>query len=114
TIKAQLGAGVNATLLLDLSQLAGTDTAGRPMLYAPAQFASGSSVSHWDLSLFPNQVMEPNIAGDLFHSVTPPRDLTFSLLKDIGWRFNPSAAPTLLVEEGTTNTAAAEDSVTHV
>jgi hypothetical protein len=29
--------------------------------------------------------MEPAINTDLTHSVTPPQDLTFPLLKDIGW-----------------------------
>jgi hypothetical protein len=29
--------------------------------------------------------MEPAINGDLTHEVTPPFDLTFMLLKDIGW-----------------------------
>src|SRR4029077_12500943 len=29
--------------------------------------------------------MEPNISGDLSHSVTIPLDLTASLLQDIGW-----------------------------
>jgi hypothetical protein len=29
--------------------------------------------------------MEPSINDDLTHEVTPPRDLTFPLLQDIGW-----------------------------
>jgi hypothetical protein len=29
--------------------------------------------------------MEPAINGDLTHSVIAPQDLTFALLKDIGW-----------------------------
>ena len=29
--------------------------------------------------------MEPAINSDLTHSVVPPRDLTLSLLRDIGW-----------------------------
>jgi hypothetical protein len=29
--------------------------------------------------------MEPAISADLTHSVTVPVDLTFELLKDIGW-----------------------------
>jgi hypothetical protein len=29
--------------------------------------------------------MEPSINGDLTHEVTPPNDLTFPLLQDIGW-----------------------------
>jgi len=29
--------------------------------------------------------MEPAINGDLTHEVTPPNDLTYRLLQDIGW-----------------------------
>jgi hypothetical protein len=55
-------------------------------MYAPDPYQPGSSVSHWDTSLFPNQLMEPAINADLTHEVTPPQDLTFPLLLDIGWR----------------------------
>lgn len=48
-------------------------------------FQCGSSVSHFDTSAFPNQLMEPAINGDLTHEVTIPNDLTFQLFKDIGW-----------------------------
>lgn len=85
TVKGQLTAGVNATLLLDVSAAAGADGQGHALLYAPNPIESGSSVSHWDTSLFPNQLMEPDDTGDLTHSVTPPQDLTASLLRDIGW-----------------------------
>ena len=83
TIKGQ--SNVNASLLLDTTSAAGTDSSGRPLLYAPNPWESGSSVSHWDTSAFPNQLMEPNISNDLSHNVTTPQDLTFSLLKDVGW-----------------------------
>jgi hypothetical protein len=76
SIKAQLTSGVNASLLLDTPA---------PTMYTPSSFEQGSSVSHWDTSLTPNQLMEPFISSDLTHSVVPPQDLTFSLLKDIGW-----------------------------
>ena len=85
SIKAQLGSGVNATLLFDTLARSGADTAGRPRMYAPNPWEQGSSVSHWDISAFPNQLMEPDINLDLTHSVMPPQDLTFSLLRDIGW-----------------------------
>ena len=110
TIKAQLANNVNATLFADPSAIAGVDSSARPLMYAPNPVEQGSSVSHWDLSLTPNQVMEPNISGDLLHMVTTPRDLTFSLMRDIGW--TGPVAPTILTEEGTNN-AAAVDSVTH-
>ena len=67
------------------SSFVGADAQGRGLLYAPSRFQSGSSVSHWDTSMFRNQLMEPAINSDLTHEVTPPQDLTFSLLKDIGW-----------------------------
>jgi hypothetical protein len=63
----------------------GKDASGRPLVYTPNPLQSGSSVSHWDTNATPNQLMEPNISRDLRHSVTPPQDLTFSLLRDIGW-----------------------------
>ncbi len=77
--------GVFANLGLNLAYYAGADNLNRPMMYAPNPYASGSSVSHWDTSLSPNQLMEPNINQDLSHEVTPPADMTFPLLKDIGW-----------------------------
>jgi hypothetical protein len=85
TVKGQLTVGVNAALLLDVSAPAGTDGQGHALMYAPSPIESGSSVSHWDTSLFPNQLMEPDDTGDLTHSVTAPQDLTSSLLRDIGW-----------------------------
>jgi PA domain len=89
TLKGQLGSGLNATLLLDNSALSGVDSQARALMFTPSTFSGGSSVSHWDTSLFPNQLMEPNISGDLLHSVAVPADLTGSQLRDIGWAFNP-------------------------
>ena len=89
TLKGQLGAGLNATLLLDNSALGGVDSQGRALMYTPKPVEGGSSVSHWDTSLFPNQLMEPNISGDLIHSAAVPADLTGSQLRDVGWAFNP-------------------------
>jgi hypothetical protein len=73
---------------------AGKDSSGRPLVYTPSTLQSGSSVSHWDTSATPNQLMEPNITNGLTHSVTRPQDLTFALLKDIGWCSGcPQATP---------------------
>jgi len=77
--------GMFATLGVNLALYAGADSAARAWMYAPNPYQGGSSVSHWDISAFPNQLMEPAINGDLTHEVTPPHDLTFMLLKDIGW-----------------------------
>lgn len=76
---------VTATLGVNLSVFSGADPAGHILMYAPNPYQSGSSVSHYDVSAFPNLLMEPAINGDLTHEVTPPKDLTFTLLKDIGW-----------------------------
>ena len=88
TIRSQLGSGVNATMLLEILVNA--------RMYAPNAFASGSSVSHFDSALFPNQLMEPNNSNDLSHSVMPPQDLTLSLLRDLGWSVTESWQATTL------------------
>jgi hypothetical protein len=84
-IKAQLGTGVTGTAQLDTTVRAGADAFGKALLFSPNPFQSGSSVSHWDTIAFPNLLMEPSINGDLTHSVTPPSDLTYSEMRDIGW-----------------------------
>ncbi len=70
---------------LDATRKAGADSVGRPLLYTPATLSPGSSVSHWDVTAFPNLLMEPNINADLTTTLGPPLDLTLPLLKDIGW-----------------------------
>jgi hypothetical protein len=67
------------------AQYAGADPLGRALMYAPNPFISGSSVSHFDRTMFRNQLMEPNISNDLGVGLIPPTDLTFLLLQDIGW-----------------------------
>jgi len=84
-LKANL-AGLNASLLLDMTLRAGADPAsGRALLYTPNPVVPGSTISHWDTIAFPNQLMEPAINADLTHSVEPPQDLTLPLMRDIGW-----------------------------
>ncbi|WP_296943087.1 PA domain-containing protein [uncultured Massilia sp.] len=83
--RARTQSGVVASLGLDSARLAGTDAAGRILLYTPGAYSPGSSVSHYTTEARPNQLMEPAINTDLTHDVTPPRDLTFPLLRDIGW-----------------------------
>jgi flagellar hook assembly protein FlgD len=83
-IKVALGSGtVTATLSLDATKLAGTDnlSPNRMRLYDPNPDQPGSSVSHYDVSAFPNLLMEPAINPDLTTNV----DMTFHNLDDIGW-----------------------------
>jgi len=97
-IKAQIGSTtVNGSVGLNLSMLAGADSQGRPKMNAPNPLQQGSSISHWDPSAFPNQLMEPNINDDLTHSVKAPQDLSRALFTDIGWgaeTTGPPPAPT--------------------
>jgi hypothetical protein len=85
TRRSRLKSGVSGTLGVNLSQLAGADPNGFVQMFTPNPFQSGSSVSHYDTGAFRNLLMEPAINGDLTHEVTPPFDLTYSLLLDIGW-----------------------------
>lgn len=82
TIKAQLGAGVVATIGgLHPTFKAGANDAGKVQLYAPPAIAAGSSISHWDITALPNLLMEPSITASLSDQV----DLTRHLFRDIGW-----------------------------
>jgi hypothetical protein len=74
-----------ANLGVNNAQRQYADASNRPFMYTPNPFQGGSSVSHWDTRMFPNQLMEPAINADLTHEVTTPNDLTFELLRDIGW-----------------------------
>jgi hypothetical protein len=70
---------------LSKTSLAGADAQRRITMFTPNPYQPGSSVSHYNTSAARNQLMEPAISADLTHLVTAPTDLTFELLKDIGW-----------------------------
>lgn len=77
--------GPISVLFFNELRLAGADYVGRPLLFTPNPFQQGSSVSHFDTSAKPDLLMEPSATGDDPITVVPPRDLTRSLLGDIGW-----------------------------
>ena len=83
--RSRTQSGVVASLGLDPSQRAGADAQDRILMYTPTTFQPGSTVSHYTTAAKPDQLMEPFINSDLTHAVTPPRDLTYPLLRDIGW-----------------------------
>jgi hypothetical protein len=83
--RSRTRSGVVASLGVDSERLAGTDAQRRILLYTPTTLSPGSSVSHYTTDAKQNQLMEPAINTDLSHEVTPPRDLTYPLLRDIGW-----------------------------
>lgn len=67
------------------SKSAGVSSDGRPRLYAPSVYESSSSVSHLDLSIRPDDLMEPfyNNSGDM--------TLALAMLEDMGWNVNAGA-----------------------
>jgi hypothetical protein len=87
-----IGAQVTAAVPSVLSS--GFDGSNHARVYTPNPVDPGSSVSHFDTGLTPNQLMEPNISSNLTHSVSAPQDLTLSLLLDIGWNAGPPPSPT--------------------
>jgi hypothetical protein len=63
----------------------GADAERRVTMFTPNPYQPGSSVSHYNTTATRNLLMEPAINADLTHSLSAPIDLTFELLKDIGW-----------------------------
>jgi hypothetical protein len=103
-IRALLGGGVTMTLDVDPAvPPRGADAAGRAMLYAPSPIAVGSSISHFDVSAFPNLLMEPFANLDLGSGV----DLTLDLFADLGWFGIGTPAPTVRLESPIPNPFAA-------
>ncbi len=64
-------------------------TSGRVLMYAPASLEPGSSVSHFDTSLSPNELMEPVLTSSY------QSDLATGLLFDLDWR-GPGLLPVSL------------------
>jgi hypothetical protein len=86
------GAAIKAAMLLGTVNVtlgfnnaapakAGADALNHVQIYTPSTFASGSSLSHWDVSAYPNLLMEPAITNSLHNTV----DLTFWAFGDLGW-----------------------------
>jgi Na+-translocating ferredoxin:NAD+ oxidoreductase RnfG subunit len=73
----------------EVTALAGSLTSGvnggYVQMYAPNPYESGSSVSHFDTALTPNELMEPQYTGDSTHHHSE------ALLKDIGWTLYQSS-----------------------
>jgi hypothetical protein len=86
-IVGALAGGVNADIAVDLTVRAGADALNRARVYAPNPLVGGSSISHYDTVATRNLLMEPAINPDLTHNVKAPADLTFELLRDVGWTF---------------------------
>ena len=72
---------LTATIASDPNQRLGTDETGRPLMFSPNPVRPGSSVSHVDQSMRPNQMMEPSATPNATHDLT----LTRAFLQDVGW-----------------------------
>ncbi len=83
------GGATSVTIRLSPTAIAGAHPSGRVRMYAPNPFATGSSVSHFDVSATPNLLMEPAISADLTSSL----DLTVDLFQDIGWIAHTVSVP---------------------
>ncbi len=83
--------GVNVTF--DVLSIWGMHAAGFPKLYAPNPVEMGSSISHWDVSAWPDALMEPFTTEDEYNEV----DMTPGLFEDIGWTL---AGRDLIFEDG--------------
>lgn len=84
--------GVNAAIVTVPGQFFGADSSGRALLYSPTVVAGGSTFSHYDTSLTPNALQEPNISVDLDGNVDV--DLNVALFSDMGWGLNTGTAKT--------------------
>ena len=84
-LKKLAGSNAVASLGLDMERLRGAAKGNRVLLYTPNPYAPGSSISHWDTSALRNLLMEPFDNPGMPHAVRAPLDLTYELLKDIGW-----------------------------
>jgi hypothetical protein len=72
-----------------MSALLASGTVGTHVrMYAPSTPASGSSVSHWDTALAPNELMEPFDTGTSFQL------LTEAAFTDMGYALLPHTTPT--------------------
>lgn len=89
-LKNAIGSGLNVTIAADPVLYLGADGSQRPLMYAPNPYQSGSSVSHFDVTAFPNLLMEPAINNSLSSDL----DLTLNVFVDIGWL--PMSVPTAL------------------
>lgn len=73
---------------------AGRHPSGHIRMYAPGSVVVGSSVSHWDTALVPDEVMEP------IATPAPADIVTTALLHDLGWPA-PQAGPECLPDAQT-------------
>ncbi len=80
---------------------AGRHPSGHVQMFAPNPQQGGSSVSHFDTALEPNQLMEPSYTGPN-HNV----GLALNLMQDLGWVLSGTPIPPTVTIAATDSTAA--------
>ena len=82
------------------SKSSGVAADGKPRLYAPSDYEPGSSISHLDLSVHPDDLLEP------FHNNSADMTLALALLEDMGWEINAGPLPQSCVPVATSSPSA--------
>ena len=95
--------GVRATTCAAQSFEEGTANDGDILMYAPNPSQPGSSVSHFDTSLTPDELMEP------FATETSVLDLTVAAFVDMGWPISEAAAASICQQPVSADNADADD-----
>jgi len=73
---------------------AGVDASGHVQMYAPSPQQPGSSVSHFDTAVAPNELMEPFYTG-----ATQDVGLALEVFADLGWQNLPLSNNSLFVRQ---------------
>ena len=73
---------------------AGVDQSGHVLMYAPSPQQPGSSVSHFDTAVAPNELMEPFYTG-----ATQDVGLALEVFADLGWQNLPPSNNSLFVRQ---------------
>jgi len=101
--------GANArTAGTDLPLTSGQDgVTGNVEMFAPNPLRQGSSVSHWDTGLTPNELMEP------FSTANPLRALTIGAFVDMGWTLDVPQADLSVGKVANPDPVTAGDALTY-
>lgn len=93
--------GPNAKTAASLIPLsAGQDSATQNVeMYAPSSLVAGSSVSHWDTRLTPDELMEP------YATPSPIDKITLGAFVDMGWTLHQTEQPGLVNLSGMIKTS---------
>lgn len=88
---------------------AGVGTGSHLRMYAPSSIQLGSSVSHFDTALTPNELMEPSYTAAIHDPLA-----AFRLMSDIGWtRIGTASADVAIAMSDTPDPATVGNSLTY-